>query len=142
MMIPKALLHQAKAFLSWDIFPGLSIQLVELSDAVSFFYPPFHRKTIIVYYARGDEDFSVPLFHLFHEAGHCLQFEEACERNSDSDFCERVNTPTGLLKTAFEEEAWIKGRTLLERFIQKDAMDASILEAYDAYSEKSVQSYR
>lgn len=140
--VSKATLDRAKAFLCWDVFPNLSVQLIELQSSVAYFFPPFDRTTILVYYERGAADFSVPLFHLFHESGHCLQFEEMRKRGRESDFWKVVNTATGPSKTAFERQSWEEGKNLLEEFIHKNNLNGSLLKAYDVYAEKSIQSYR
>jgi len=141
-MVAKTILDQAKSFLCWDIFPDLTIQLIELKEAVSYFYPPFARSTIIVYYERGNTDFFVPLFHLFHESGHLLQFEEMRKAGRESDFWEAVNTTTGPSKVAFEKESWERGKKLLEKFVRGNNFKNSLLKKYDAYAEKSIRSYR
>ena len=139
--IGKPILDQAKAFLCWDTYPGLSIQLVEMQEAVSFFYPPGPRSTIIVHYARDISDFSIPVFQLFHEAGHHAQYIEMHSRDDEDLFWELVNTPTGEAKAAFEQASWEQGRILISRFSEKVGLPAHLLESYDAYALKSIASY-
>ena len=142
MMITKDLLDQAKAFLCWDVFPDISIQLVEMKTAVSYYYPPSDRSTIVVYYERGSDDFSLPLIFLFHEAGHHLQYLERKKTGGESEFWERIDIPTGPFKAAFEQESWNRGRVLFETFVQTCGLDESQLKRYDSVAGQSIESYR
>jgi hypothetical protein len=141
-MIRKETLNQAKAFLCWDTFPGLTIQLIEMQEAVSFFYPPSKKHTIIQYYERGKDDFSIPLFQLFHEAGHFLQFTKLQQEGGETDFWKAVDQPAGRERYAFEKESWILGRNLFSEFLNRVDLSASLLNEYDLYAGRSVESYR
>ena len=140
-MVSKSILDRAKAFLCWDRFPRLSIQLVALAGPVSYFHPPSPLCSIIVYYDRRDPDFSAPLFLLFHESGHYVQYRRYRAAGRKNEFWEIVNTPTGQVKTAFEKEGWDQGRQLLEQFIAKQDLNSSLLEEYDRFAAKNTESY-
>lgn len=141
-MVNKAVLDKAKAFLCWDTFPDISVQLIETQKAVSYFHPPAGRSTIIVYYERGNSDFSFPLFLLFHEAGHYLQYREMEMQGRESEFWRIIDTPTGPEKAAFEKQAWEKGREAFKTFVQEQGLEASLLKEYDKTARKSIRSYR
>jgi len=140
-MVTKTILYQAKAFLCWDTFPDLSIQLVEFKEATSYFYPPSQRSSIVVYYQEGKADFSVPLFLLFHEAGHCLQFEDRRKANEETTFWENAHVPTGSGRARFEEEGWNRGKVLFKKFIARTNLNERLLDAYEKYAKKSMESY-
>ncbi len=141
-MISKSILDKAKSFLCWDIFSELSVQLIEIQESISYFFPPSKHPTIIVFYRKNETDFTIPLFHLFHEAGHLLQFKEMKHRDESKTFWENVNTPAGTEKIKFEKQGWQKGYTLLEKFIQKKNLDPEVLEKYDNHAEKSIETYK
>jgi hypothetical protein len=145
--VDRPLLDRAKAFLCWDTFPELSIQLVEMQEAVSFYYPPGERSSIVVYTRTGASDFAEPLFQLFHEAGHHIQYTEIDREETKTAFWDLINTPTGRSKVEFESTAWDNGRILFVKFISSagissDLLEADLLEAYDDYAARSVHSYR
>ena len=94
-MISKSILDKAKSFLCWDVFSELSVQLIEIQETVSFFLPPSRQSTIIVYHKKGTADYTLPLFHLFHEAGHLIQFNELNSKQASKTFWDYVNNPTG-----------------------------------------------
>lgn len=141
-MIKKTTLDQAKAFLCWDRFTDLTVQLVETTDSVSYFYPPSSRSMIIVTYRKGASDFSRPLFRLFHETGHHLQFETLQKSGRETEFWEIVDTPTGLPKMAFEKNSWTIGKTVLEQFIRRHGLRNSLLRESDEYAKLCIQTYR
>jgi len=141
-MIYKSILNKAKSFLCWDLFSDLTVQLIETRDAVSYFLPPSSQPTIIVFYKKESEDFTLPLFHLFHEAGHLIQFNEMNSKQGSKTFWDYVNTPTGIEKIQFEKQGWQKGHTLLKNFIGIEKLDPDILKQYDDYAAKSIETYR
>jgi hypothetical protein len=141
-MVSKEILNQAKAFLCWDTFPGLTIQLIEMQQAVAFFYPPSKKPTIIQYYERGTDDFSIPLFQLFHEAGHFLQFIRLQQEGKEQDFWEIIEEPTGQGRIIFERESWDLGKNLLHDFIKNANLDTSLIKSYGLFAEQSLESYR
>jgi len=141
-MIRKDILDRAKAYLCWDIFTDLSIQMVELQEAVSYFYPPSDHQTIVVFYERGNPDFSVSLFLLFHEAGHCLQLQEMMENGRELDFWKKIHLPTGTDRENFERESWAKGKNLLREFIIKHDLSMDIIHAYEKQAARSLKTYR
>ena len=137
-----SILAAAKAYLCWDTFPDLSIQLVEMQDAVSFYYPPGRRGSIVCYTAPNCKDVSIPLFHLFHEAGHHEQYTEVKGTEDEARFRELVDTPTGEAKAAFEQISWKKGRKIFARFLEVHHLPTALLAAYDRYGRICVESYR
>ena len=141
-MINKATLDQAKAFLCWDRFTDLTVQLVETTDSVSYFYPPSSRSTIIVTYRKGASDFCRPLFRLFHETGHYLQFEALQKSGRETEFWEIVDTPTGPPKVGFEKNSWAIGKKVLKQFIRNHGLRDSLLREYDEYAKLCAQTYR
>ncbi|MFO7888838.1 MAG: hypothetical protein R6V04_00705 [bacterium] len=141
-MVSKTIIHKAKSFLCWDIFSDLSVQLIEIQETVSYFLPPSRQSTIIIYHKKGTIDLTLPLFHLFHEAGHLIQFNEMDSKQGSKTFWDYVNTPTGKEKIQFEKLGWQKGHTLLKKFIKTEKLDPDILEQYDVYATKSIETYR
>jgi len=142
-MVLKSVLDQAKSFLCWDTFPDLTIQLIELEETAAYFYPPSSQQsTILVFYRKQAADFSRPLFLMMHEAGHLLQYEEWEKDGRVSDFWKVLNESGGSIKAAFERESWDWGRDLLEDFIAKNGLDEDLLEAYERYAGRCIQSYR
>ena len=141
-MISKSTLQKAKSFLCWEVFSRLSIQLIEKQKSISYFFPPAKQSTIIVFYPQQATDFTIPLFHLFHEAGHLVQYKDMYNTDKSEAFWKYVNTPTGREKMKFEKKGWQKGHTLLEKFISRENLDSNILEQYDAYALESTETYR
>ncbi len=141
-MISKSTLNKAKSFLCWDVFSDLSIQLIETRDAVSYFLPPSNHPTIVVFYKKESEDFTLSLFHLFHEAGHLVQFNEMNCPEKPENFWDYVNTPTGIKKIQFEKQGWEKGHVLLRKFMETEKLNPDILKQYDDYAAKSITTYR
>jgi hypothetical protein len=141
--IDKKALDDAKAFLCWDTFSDLSVQLVELSSAMGYFLPPNQgRRTVVLFYRGGNPDFSRPLFLLFHEAGHCLQYEEWERTDRVAEFHKVMDEGTGAIKVAFEKEAWDWGRDMLNDFLEKKSLGKDILQNYDAFAVECLESYR
>jgi hypothetical protein len=139
-LIPRPVLNQAKAFLSWDAINNCSIQLVKLDQETAYFVPPGDQNTILVFY-HSEPDFSAPLFLLFHEAGHCLQYEAYKETSREGDYQSQLNLPTGPERVAFEQEAWKRGRDLFKKFLLKEGGEFSILAQFDQFAARSLQSY-
>ena len=140
-MTARGVLERAKAFLCWDCLPGLSVQLIEMTEGVSFFHPPMERQTVIVYYAKGCEDFTAPLFLLFHEAGHGEQYGAMAGRNRASEFERLMNDPGSPSRAAFEKQAWDLGRAYLERFILRESLPGRLLADYDAFARVRIEGY-
>ena len=141
-MISKSTLQKAKSFLCWEVFSRLSVQLIERQKSISYFFPPAKQSTIIVFYPRKATDFTIPLFHLFHEAGHLIQYNEMNNIGKSKTFWNNVNTPTGREKMEFEKQGWQKGHVLLEKFINRENLDSNMLKQYDAYALESTKTYR
>jgi hypothetical protein len=141
-MITKIDLEQAKAFLCWDAFTDLSIQLIERNDPVSYYIPPSDQSTILLFYPAGTRDFSKSLFLLFHEIGHRIQFDQYQRAGLTDQFWECVNTPTGQEKMNFELESWQAGRHLLEQFTHQMHIEPSLINQYDTFAQESLKSYQ
>lgn len=142
-MITKPTFDKAKGFLCWDTFSDLNIQFIELHHSVAYFFPPSKdRSTIVVFHRQGNPDFTYPFFLLFHEAGHYLQFQEWKSTGRETHFWKLIDTHTGSIKAAFEEESWNWGKELIEDFIHKNDIDESILQQYDDYANDCIKSYR
>jgi len=142
-MTGKSILDQAKAYLCWDIFRNMNIQLVGIQSDAAYFFPP--RKddaTIVVFYRDGNEDMSRPLFLLFHEAGHWVQFAEYRERGREKEFYHIINSPTGTDRYCFEKQAWAEGGILLRDFAEKHHLPVEWLDRFDRYAEESLASYQ
>ena len=107
----------------------------------SYFHPPSRMGTIIVYYNRENPDFAAPLFLLFHESGHYVQYLKYMESGREQAYWKNLNTPTGEIKADFEKEGWILGRELLEQFIARRKLNPSLLKDYDRYAGKNTKSY-
>ena len=141
-MISKSILEKAKSFLCWEVFSRLTVQLIERQNSISYFFPPSKQSTIIVLYPKKTSDFTIPLFHLFHEAGHLIQYNEMNNTGKSDAFWKYVNNPTGRKKMEFEQKGWQKGHVLLKKFMKKENLESDILEQYDAYAVKSVETYK
>jgi len=141
-MISKSVLTSAKAFLCWDVFKNLSVQLVPVHNAVAYYYPPQNaHHGIVLFYTPGAPDLCEPLFLLFHEAGHARQWAELCAQNRKDYFQEMIDRDKGTEKMTFEKEAWDTGRRLLEQFLRKEQLDATVLAKYDLYGKACLLSY-
>jgi hypothetical protein len=141
-MTPKALLDAAKAFLCWDVFPDLSIQLVPLQSAVAYYYPPGNGlHSIVLFYDPAQHDFSEPLFLLFHEAGHACQCHALQEKNLGGQFERLMALDTGPDKASFESEAWRLGKELFIKFAGRRNLGPGLLERFESYCRHCVQSY-
>ena len=138
-MLAKSVLDRAKAFLCWDMFPDLTIKLVALTQPVAFYYPPSREyHTIVLFYSEPCDDFSAPLFLLFHESGHYLQFREYGEQ----EFWERVNFVSGHEKGVFERDAWGRGASVLAEYLRKQDLPVKeFLQHYRNYAELCLVSY-
>lgn len=141
LRIGKSILNAAKAFLCWDMFPDLTIQLIQMQEAVSYFHPPFDKSTIILFYQKENRNYSSSLFLLFHEIGHYVQFEKMKKSGRESLFWQNINTPTGNSRIAFEQESWQKGKVYFNQFVEEKSLPPSLLDAYDQYAMQSIQSY-
>ncbi len=140
--IGKSILDAAKAFLCWDRFPDLTIQLIQIQASISYFHPPNDRNTIVLFCQKENRDYSIPLFLLFHEIGHYLQYGQLKKVGNESQFWQNINTPTGHTRTAFEQESWQKGKIYFSQFIEKNSLHPSLLSAYDQYAKMSIESYQ
>ena len=134
----------AKAFLCWDEFPHLSIKLIPIDEAVAFFYPPARDLvTINLFYERAARDFKKPLFLLFHETGHLIQWQNFSKRNEQDQFWRLIELDKGKHKIEFERAAWSNGERLIVKFIEKIKLDHSgIIEEYQKYGEQCLLTYQ
>jgi len=143
LRINKSLLETAKAFLCWDVFNELAIQLVPLNKATAYYFPPQnHLHSIIVFYQERQKDFSEPLFLLFHEAGHILQRKHLEKLGREENFTVLMNLDKGAEKVSFERDAWELAEPLFDRFIEKENLPQKEMKArFKKYQEKSLHSY-
>jgi hypothetical protein len=141
-MIAKSLLDAAKAFLCWDVFPDLAIQLVALQNAVAYYYPPGGSlQSIVLFYDPAQRDFSEPLFLLFHEAGHACQWRQMQADKQEVLFERLMTIDTGPEKVSFEAEAWRLGQELFRRFEEQRGLGPELAERLAAYGRRCAESY-
>jgi hypothetical protein len=141
-MISKALLDAAKAFLCWDVFPDLAIQLVPLQHAVAYYYPPGSSlHGIVLFYDPAQRDFSEPLFLLFHEAGHACQWLQMQAGGQEELFHSLMGLDKGPGKVAFETEAWRLGKELFMQFAGSRDLGPGLSGRFESYGQKCVTSY-
>jgi len=137
-MIPKSVLDAAKAYLCWDVLPGLAIQLVPLKHALAYYYPPDNQThSIVLFYDAGTKDFSESLYLLFHEAGHARQYNYLQVK----DFIKMISNCKGPNRIAFEMQAWQLGRSYFIDFIENQDLSTSLLNEFDRYSRLCIESY-
>lgn len=142
--ISKSHLFDAKAFLCWQAFDDLSVQLVPIRATVAYHYPPQNnRHSIILFYPEFQQDYSEPLFLLFHEAGHILQWKQL-EKSGRIETGKRImNLSKGRERVLFEEQAWTLGRELFMRFLDQDNLPRDeLLKGYAEYQKSCVNSYK
>jgi len=140
-MIEKSLLDKAKAYLCWDCFSGLVIQLIPMTFPVSYYYPPSKKHTILIFFDPNERDFSKPLFSLFHEAGHYEQFIEMKNMGNANSFWEKIDETSGPEREAFERDGWERGRVLLKQFLEKYKLDTKWIEYYMKLADDKIKSY-
>ena len=136
-------LQRAKAFLCWDKFPMLSIQLVPIKGQVGYFFPPRHDYSqIVLFYSDHNDEFSDAIFLLFHEIGHYIQYNHYAEVGQSSEFSLLVEKDKGPQKMAFEKESWQLGSQVLIEFLGKEKIAAEgVLLAFNRFAEKSILTY-
>lgn len=142
-MITKSTLADAKAFLCWDAFENLSIQLVPIQEAVAYFYPPgTDKKSILLFYAGNEKNMENALFLLFHEAGHARQWERLASSKKE-EFSRKINLDMGDEKIDFEREAWKLGKELFIKFLKaKNLPHLDLIERFKNFAEHSLETYR
>jgi hypothetical protein len=141
-MISKSLLDAAKAFLCWDEFPDLAIQLVALQNAAAYYYPPGGSlQSIVLFYDPAQRDFSEPLFLLFHEAGHACQWRQMQAGGRGGLFESLMTIDAGPEKVSFEAEAWRLGQELFRRFRENRGLGPELEERLAAYGRRCAESY-
>lgn len=128
----KAHLDRAKAFLCWDKFPDLSIQLIELGEAVGYFVPPAKLGTLFLFYSKTDANKNNALFLLFHEAVHYLQYQAG-------SFVSAFDSQENLVER--ERNAWTLGRQLFLEYLEKESLPLDLEDGYDLFSQQSIQTY-
>ncbi|MDZ7342052.1 MAG: hypothetical protein ONB27_11910 [candidate division KSB1 bacterium] len=128
----------------WDKFPQLAIQLIPVADAVAFFYPPAQTAlTIHVFYEPDLTDFSRPLFLLFHEAGHLVQWLEMAAAGRDQEFKQQMELDKGEPKVQFERDAWQNGESLLSEFVAKKHLNHyDLQQGYKEFAKICLSSYK
>jgi len=138
-MIPKSVLDAAKAYLCWDVLPDLTIQLVAISKASGFYYPPSSQShTVVLFYSADTMDFAELLFLLFHEMGHVRQWQSL----RGPEFNRMLNKAKGLQRVDFERQAWHLGRSCFHDFIANQELSESLLNDFDRYSSLCLKSYK
>lgn len=139
-MISRSILHVAKAFLCWDVFKNLSIQLVPLQDAAAFHFPPQnHFHSIVLFYQQGLKDYSESLFMLFHEAGHVMHYKNLSD---PIEYEKLLQAPSGRSRMAFEQQAWDEALLLFRRFLKRADLDeGELLPLFATYSRLCISSY-
>lgn len=139
-MVPKSLLFEAKAYLCWDLFDDLSIQLIPMHKATAYYFPPHNdRQSILLFYDDKSLDFSEALFLLFHEAGHVVQFKQPGGK-ADHDRCTQI--PNGTERIAFEQRAWDAAALMLEKFLNKQRVESrALIGSLRRFSQSCIQSY-
>ncbi|GAK51780.1 hypothetical protein U14_03026 [Candidatus Moduliflexus flocculans] len=143
-MISKHLLNQAKAFLCWDAFPEVAIQLAPIQAAVAYYYPPSPDvHSIVVFYQPDAQDFSPPFFLLFHEIGHYLQYQAHQRAGTLAHFYAALQADNGAEKATFERDSWERGAVALNAFFERHQMKKErLLAEYAAYADRCVMSYQ
>ena len=142
-MVDASVLRAAKAFLCWDMFDDLGVQLVPLRHPVAYFYPRHNpQHAIVLFYTESARDMSEALFLLFHEAGHVRQWLQLHQDGQDHRFAQLLNLDKGAAKYGFEQEAWTLGRALLEEFLRAKELETGLLDAYDQYGRRCLESYK
>ncbi len=143
-MLDKSILFQAKSFLCWDKFHELTIKLVPIQETVGFFYPPQNDlSSIVIFYQSAQNDVTKSLCFLFHEIGHYVQWELSKDAKEERSFFELMQIDKGTKKVEFEREAWIRGRALIEEFLNTNGTETnSVLDKYDEMSVISLKSYQ
>ncbi len=137
MKILQSVLKEAKAFLCWDVFDDLAIQLVPLQNAAAFYFPPISEThSIVLFYDKSLRDFSEPLFLLFHEAGHRQQYALIGDL-----FDEMIKIPNGPQRQDFERQAWQLARRIFIDFVNHTRLDKFVLHEFDQFAKKSIKSY-
>lgn len=139
-MISRSHLFEAKAFLCWDAFDDLFIQLVPLQNAAGYYFPPDNEHhSIILFYDDKLRDFCEPLFLLFHEAGHAVVYSQMYNGEKHRQELQRHKGP---LRAAFEKRAWEEAELLFVRFVEKIGIgECKVIDAFKDFSRSCINSY-
>jgi len=141
-LIDLSLLKEAKAYLCWDVFPQLVVQLVPLQKAVAYYYPPNDHHSIVVFYTDSAASVSAAFYLLFHEAGHLVQQQRYAKNGQGKEFDATLNLDKGPVKQQFERQAWDFGYELLQQFLSGKRIATSIiLKQYVLFADKSINTY-
>ena len=142
-MVSKDILARAKQYLCWDLFQDLSIQLIEVTGSVSYFFAPQDdRSTILLFLKPIDGDYSESLFLLFHEVGHYMAYRLLKQSNDESQYWRLVSEVSGPDKLQFERHAWERGREYFERFVEQEVLSGGdLLAQYDVVAQRSLHTY-
>ncbi len=136
------ILARAKAFLCWERFPALAVQLVQVDGPVAYFFAPHADRAAIVLFSPPQQEVGEALFLLFHEAGHYLQYGEFAESGRAGEYWRLVDCPMGEERRAFEAEAWKRGRVLFAEFVHTCVPDRpELLDEFDACARAKLASY-
>lgn len=142
-MLPKSILDAAKAFLCWDVFPDMAIQLVALQSTAAFYYPPDNGlQSIVAFYDPQLQDFTEPLFLLFHEAGHACQWRQMKQEGQGELFARCMGLDKGAQKAAFERGAWRLGSGLFVQFSRSQGLSTRLYDQFTAYGRRCAASYK
>jgi hypothetical protein len=139
-MIPRFLLFQAKAFLCWDVFDDLAVQLVPLQTAAAFYFPPQNNlHSIVLFYSDECADYSRPLFLLFHEAGHIQYFRNT---GGEEKYYKKLQSPNGNERMEFERFAWDEALVIFKQFLEKNNIEINeLLVSFSLFAQSCIQSY-
>ncbi len=120
----------------------MAIQLIALQDAVGYYYPPENPlQTILLFYNPAAENFTEPLFLLFHEAGHSCQWRDMKEHEQEALFFRLLACDRGPEKAAFEDRAWDLGQELFKKFVETRGLNILLCEEFTKYGRRCVESY-
>jgi len=131
-------LFQAKSFLCWDVFPDqLAVQLIPMQANAGYYVPPGNPLlSIYIFYEPDAKNQSIPLFLLFHEAGHITV------NTNEQSPARTLDVPNGPQRREFEKQAWNRGERLLTAFCRRQALATeSVLAAFQQYAETCLESY-
>jgi len=140
-MVSLEIIKSAKAFLCWDCYHDLSIQLIPVRESAAYYYPPAEMGSIVLFYNSSTENHLGSLCLLFHEAGHHIQYKQWLKKNESESYWKCIQTPNGSEKIKLEQESWNLGRDLFQRFLEKEKLDTNLLNKYDSLSMDHTQTY-
>ncbi len=142
-LISKQMLFDAKAYVCWDVFSHLSVQLIPLDQPVAYYYPPQNpNHNIVVFYFASASEFAEPLFLLFHECGHVKQWKALQKGRNTSQFYASLNAADYNEKQQFEIQAWQHAEQLLADFLLQQYLEQpAIMQRFKSYRDECLRSY-